>query len=105
MRPTLSLCRRGAPHDPECDCRAAETSVEGRLQGPPLPGIADLAGGLLVSALSLELPRHRGAVLERGLPVAHSTLTRWVLSYAPLIERRLRSSRKPHCGSLCIDQT
>src|SRR3954469_8548956 len=50
------------PRDPECDCRAAEAPIQGRLQGPPLPGIADPAGGLLVSALFLELPRHRGAV-------------------------------------------
>ena len=35
----------------------------------------------------------------------HSTLNRWVLAYAPLIERRLRAFRKPHCGSICIDET
>src|SRR3954453_19894547 len=34
-----------------------------------------------------------------GLEVDHSTLNRWVLAYAPLIERRLRTFRKPHCGS------
>jgi len=43
--------------------------------------------------------------LERGLAVDHSTLDRWVLAYAPLIERRLRSFRKPHCGSIRIDET
>ena len=43
--------------------------------------------------------------LERGLAVDHSTLNRWVLAYAPLIERRLRSFRKPHCGSVRIDET
>src|SRR5881275_1163383 len=32
--------------------------------------------------------------LERGLAVDHATLNRWVLAYAPLIERRLRSFRK-----------
>ena len=42
---------------------------------------------------------------ERGLTVDHSTLNRRVLAHAPLIERRLRSFRKPHCGSLRIDQT
>jgi IS6 family transposase len=42
---------------------------------------------------------------ERGLAVDHSTLNRWVLTYAPLIERRLRSFRKPHCGSIRIDET
>jgi hypothetical protein len=28
-----------------------------------------------------------------------------VLAYAPLIERRLRAFRKPHCGSIRIDET
>src|SRR3954468_23958743 len=42
---------------------------------------------------------------ERGLPVDHSPLNRWVLVYAPLIERRLRFFRKPHCGSIRIDET
>src|SRR3978361_731793 len=43
--------------------------------------------------------------LERGLEVDHSTLNRWVLAYAPLIEKRLRHFRKPHCGSIRIDET
>src|SRR5215218_9340094 len=38
--------------------------------------------------------------LERGLEVDHSTLNRWVLAYAPLIEKRLRQFRQPHCGSV-----
>src|SRR5689334_12426992 len=42
---------------------------------------------------------------ERGLPVDHATVNRWVLAYAPLIERRLRAFRKPHCGSIRIDET
>src|SRR5918997_1257443 len=43
--------------------------------------------------------------LERGLEVDHSTLNRWVLANAPLIEGRLRSFRQPHCGSIRIDET
>ncbi|GJE41635.1 IS6 family transposase ISMpo1 [Methylobacterium soli] len=43
--------------------------------------------------------------LERGLEVDHSTINRWVLTYAPPIERRLRTFRKPHCGSVRIDET
>src|SRR4051794_1528391 len=42
---------------------------------------------------------------ERGLVVDHATVNRWVLAYAPLIERRLGSFRKPHCGSLRIDES
>ena len=44
-------------------------------------------------------------LLERGLEVDHSTLNRWVLAYAPQIERRLRAFRKPHCGSIRVDET
>ncbi len=44
-------------------------------------------------------------LLERGLAVDHSTINRWVLGYASLIERRLRAFRKPHCGSVRIDET
>jgi len=43
--------------------------------------------------------------LERGVVVDHSTLNRWVLAYAPLIGKRLRQFRKPHCGSVRIDET
>ncbi|WP_319566979.1 IS6 family transposase [Cohaesibacter marisflavi] len=43
--------------------------------------------------------------LERGFKVDHSTINRWVLAYAPLIEKRLRRFRKPHCGSSRIDET
>src|SRR5215210_6576092 len=42
---------------------------------------------------------------ERGLEVDHATLNRWVLAYAPPIERRLRHFRKPHCGSIRMDET
>ncbi len=44
-------------------------------------------------------------LLERGLEVDHSTVNRWVLAYAPLIERRLRPFRQPHCGPIRIDGT
>jgi transposase-like protein len=43
--------------------------------------------------------------LERGLEVDHATLNRWVLAYALPLERRLRAFRKPHCGSVRIDET
>jgi len=43
--------------------------------------------------------------LERGFEVDHSTLNRWTLAYAPLIEKRLRFFRKPPCGSIRIDET
>ena len=42
---------------------------------------------------------------ERGFEVDHSTINRWVLAYAPVIEKRLRQFRRPHCGSIRIDET
>src|SRR4051812_39897748 len=44
-------------------------------------------------------------LLERGMEVDHSTINRWVLSYAPALERRLRRFRKPHSGSVRVDET
>ncbi|GAA0264020.1 IS6 family transposase ISMtsp2 [Methylorubrum aminovorans] len=44
-------------------------------------------------------------LLERGLEVDHSTLNRWVLAYAPQVGKRLRQFRRPHCGSVRIDET
>jgi transposase-like protein len=42
---------------------------------------------------------------ERGFEVDHSTINRWVLAYAPMIEKRLRQFRRPHCSSVRIDET
>ena len=39
---------------------------------------------------------------ERGFEVDHSTINRWVLAYAPVIEKRLRQFRRPHWGSVGI---
>ena len=42
---------------------------------------------------------------ERGFDVDHATINRWVLVYAPMIEKRLRRFRRPHCGSIRVDET
>ena len=41
----------------------------------------------------------------RGTEVGHSTINRWVLACAPLIEKRLRQFHRSHCGSVRIDET
>jgi hypothetical protein len=67
--------------------------------------------GLIVQAVSwcLRYPLSyrdiEEMLLELGLEADHSTVNRWVLAYAPLIERRLRPFRKPHCGSIRVDET
>jgi transposase, IS6 family len=42
---------------------------------------------------------------ERGLLVDHVTVWRWVQSYAPEMERRLRSKLKPTNDSWRVDET
>lgn len=42
---------------------------------------------------------------ERGFDIDHATINRWVLCYAPLIEKRLRQFRKHHCSLLRVDKT
>jgi len=43
---------------------------------------------------------------ERGVPVDHSTIYRWVQKYAPEIEKRLRwHGRRPQSTSWRVDET
>src|SRR5260370_1726812 len=42
---------------------------------------------------------------ERGLKVDHSTLCRWVLAYAPELERRVKPQLKPTNDSWRVDET
>jgi len=43
---------------------------------------------------------------ERGVPVDHSTIYRWVQTYEPEIEKRLRWQwRRPRSTSLRVDET
>ncbi len=42
---------------------------------------------------------------ERGLAVDHSTLCRWVLRYAPDLDRRGRPHLKPTTDSWRVDET
>jgi transposase, IS6 family len=68
-------------------------------------------GGLIVQAVSwyLRYPLSCRDVEswfeERGFDVDHSTINRWVLAYAPEIEKRLRQFRRLHSGSIRVDET
>jgi IS6 family transposase len=42
---------------------------------------------------------------ERGLTVDHSTIARWVLAYAPELERRVKPQLKPTNDSWRVDET
>ena len=42
---------------------------------------------------------------ERGLKVDHSTIARWVLAYAPELEKRVKAQLKPTGDSWKVDET
>jgi transposase-like protein len=42
---------------------------------------------------------------ERGVDVDHSTLNRWVVKYAPELDRRFRSRKRPVGSSWRLDLT
>lgn len=42
---------------------------------------------------------------ERGVTVDHSTLNRWVIKYAPLLEHKARQRKKPIASSWRMDET
>jgi transposase-like protein len=42
---------------------------------------------------------------ERGLTVDHSTIARWVLTYAPELEKRVKPELKPTTDSWRVDET
>jgi IS6 family transposase len=44
-------------------------------------------------------------MLERGLKVDHSTICRWVLAYAPELEKRVKPQLKPTNDSWRVDET
>ena len=44
-------------------------------------------------------------MMERGLSVDHTTIYRWVMIYAPELEKRSRKDLKPTNDSWCVDET
>jgi len=44
-------------------------------------------------------------MVERGLTVDHSTIARWVLAYAPELEKRVKPQLKPTNDSWRVDET
>jgi transposase-like protein len=44
-------------------------------------------------------------MLERGLHIDHTTISRWVQRYAPELEKRCRLHLKPTTDSWCVNET
>ncbi len=42
---------------------------------------------------------------ERGIEVDHSTINRWVLKYAPELDKRIRPPKQPTNDSWRVDET
>ena len=51
------------------------------------------------------LPRLEEMMQERGIKVDHSTLNRWVLSYAPELDKRIRPNPRLTNDSWRVDET
>ena len=105
-------------HDPQRPCREAEAPVQGRLQGPHFEAALILQAVSWYLRYPLSYRDIEELFLERGLEVDHSTLNRWVLAYAPLIERGCgpsasrtaarcasmrRTSRSAASGAICTE--
>jgi transposase-like protein len=54
---------------------------------------------------SLSLRDLEEMMAERGVNVDHSTINRWVLKYAPELDKRIRSHLKPTNDSWRVDET
>jgi IS6 family transposase len=54
---------------------------------------------------SLSLRDVEELLAERGLAVDHTTIWRWIVRYAPELERRLQPHRKPTNDSWRVDET
>jgi IS6 family transposase len=74
-------------------------------KGRHFGGVADHPGGGWYLRYPLRYRDLENMFAERGFDVDHATINRWVLIYAPMIEKRLRRFRKPHCGSIRVDET
>ena len=59
----------------------------------------------VVLPLCLELPRPGGDDAGTGVEVDHATINRWVLRYAPELDRRIRPHLKPTNDSWRVDET
>jgi transposase-like protein len=44
-------------------------------------------------------------MMERGIPVDHSTIQRWVVKYSPLLEQEFKKHKRPIGSSWRMDET
>jgi transposase-like protein len=62
-----------------------------------------VSGGIVAYSLSY---RHVEELMEeRGVPVDHTTLQRWVVQYSPLLEDALHRRKRAVWGSWRMDET
>jgi len=56
-------------------------------------------------AYSLSYRDIEAIMQERGFDVDHSTIHRWVIQYAPLLEQKFRQIKRKPCGRWRLDET
>src|SRR6266849_534595 len=74
-------------------------------KGRPSPGAIILLCVRWYVRYSLSYRDLEEMMLERGLKVDHSTICRWVLAYAPALEKRVKPQLKPTGDSWRVDET
>jgi len=78
---------------------------------PPLFRKRQFAAEIIITCVrrylrfSLSLRDIEELMAERGLRVDHTTIWRWIQSYAPEIQRRLRGQLKPKGSTWHMDET
>ena len=59
----------------------------------------------LLLSVKIKLPRNRRDFAERNIRFDHSTLNRWVIKYAPLLEANFRKRKRKVADSWRMDET
>ena len=83
-------------------CLGVQTQTTLVQMAPLRTGHHYLCGGLVFAILPWDV---EALLTERGIPVDHTTIWRWVQCYAPELNKRCRRELKPTNGSWRVDET
>src|SRR3954463_5389703 len=76
-----------------------------QLQGGPFPTRYHSHGRALVCGVSLSYRHGEELMEERGVPIDHATIQRWVVKYSPLLEEAFHRRKRPVWVSWRMDET
>ena len=90
-------------------CYPRETARENddgdQLQGRPFSKGHHSYGGAVYVAYPLSYRHVEELMEERGVPVDHATIQRWVVKYSPLLEEAFHRRKRPVWVSWRMDET